>query len=146
MEGWKSVQGWQKRLPESLKSHKTGLKVKKKKKINIGAIIFYLVIKYGNESKDELLKIETALENDGILRDVDQPQPINVMSETGKKSERDEVVGNVADPNKINVELNENTFVKMFIKNLFEFYNLGIGGNQTKDLVARLESDFLPAV
>ena len=90
--------------------------------ISICLIIFYLVIKYGNESKDELLKIETALENDGILRDVDQPQPINVMSETGKKSERDEVVGNVADPNKINVELNENTFVKMFIKNLFELH------------------------
>ena len=33
MEGWKSVQGWQKRLPESLQSHKTGLKVKKNKKI-----------------------------------------------------------------------------------------------------------------
>ena len=33
MEGWKSVQSWQKRLPKSLGRHKTGLKVKKNKKI-----------------------------------------------------------------------------------------------------------------
>ena len=48
------------------------------------------MIKYGNESKDELLKVETALENDGILRNIDRPQPINVISESGKKSEREE--------------------------------------------------------
>lgn len=32
---------------------------------------------------------------------------------------------------------------EMFPQKEFEFYNLGIGGNQTKDLVARLETDFI---
>ena len=45
-------------------------------------IVFYLVmIKYGDESKDELLKVETALEHDGMLRNIDHPQPVNVIME-----------------------------------------------------------------
>ena len=91
--------------------------------ISITLIIFYLVIKYGNESKDELLKVETALENDGILRNIDRPQPINVISESGKKSEREENA-NVAEVDKIHIELNEKNFGNMFIKNLFELHPL----------------------
>ena len=55
--------------------------------ISMCVIIFYLLIKYGDESKDELLKVETVLDNGGMLCNIDRLQPVNGMSESGKKSE-----------------------------------------------------------